>query len=177
MERWAAVIGYEGLYEVSTDGRVRSLDRMVRTKGGALKLLPWRMLKPNVKANGYLQVNLQDTPRPIRYAGVHRLVLEAFVGPCPDGMECRHDNGVRADNRLDNLSWGTHAENMADIERHGTRPRGERHPLSVLTHEMVSWIRESHQPGNELADLLEVSHTSVCRARAGTTYGPLAQGA
>lgn len=51
---------------------------------------------------------------------VHRLMLEAFVGPCPPGMECRHLNGVADDNRLENLCWGTHLENEMDRRRHGT---------------------------------------------------------
>lgn len=64
---------------------------------------------------------------------VHRLVLEAFVGPCPEGMECAHENGRPADNRLTNLRWATRVENSADKIRHGTDPRGERNPRSKLT--------------------------------------------
>jgi hypothetical protein len=62
---------------------------------------------------------------------VHRLVLEAFVGPCPDGHQCGHDNGVPSDNRVANLAWVTPRVNTLDKHRHGTMPMGDRHPARV----------------------------------------------
>jgi DNA-binding CsgD family transcriptional regulator len=62
-----------------------------------------------------------------RSVKIHRAVLEAFVGPCPPGMECRHKNGVSDDNRLSNLCWSSHHENEADKADHGTRMHGEEH--------------------------------------------------
>ena len=109
-ETWEAVLGYEGLKEVSTDGRVKSAPRR-GTRGGILKL--------SVRRDGYAQVNLyrdgvERTPR------VHRLVMEAFAGPCPPGLETRHLDGDRLNNTVDNLRYGTHAENVQDSIRHGT---------------------------------------------------------
>jgi hypothetical protein len=74
-------------------------------------------------------------------AWVHRLVLEAFVGPCPEGLETRHLDGNPSNNRLENLVWDTHANNMADGIRHGTRPRGESHWQSKLTDRKVRQVR------------------------------------
>lgn len=107
-EEWRPIPGYEGRYEVSNLGRVRSF---LKGKNGAL-LKPWLR-------NGYPAVNL-FAPSGDRKFMVHRLVLEAFVGPPRGGHECRHLNGNPLDARLANLKWGTHAENMRDQVAHGT---------------------------------------------------------
>ena len=72
---------------------------------------------------------------------IHRLVLESFVGLRPAGMECRHLNGDCHDNRLENIVWGTHSENMADRSRHGRTMRGERHGRAKLIPSEVRAIR------------------------------------
>ena len=88
----------------------------------------------------------------LRY--VHRLVLEAFVGPCPDGMECRHNTDPNpSNNNLDNLRWGTHSENERDKAVHGTHRKGERHPISKLTADLVADIRRRHAAGERQMDL------------------------
>lgn len=85
-------------YSVTDDGRVWS-----NTSG--------KWLSPTRDAYGYLQIGLFKNGKK-NTRKIHRLVLEAYVGPCPDGMECLHKNGNSSDNRLANLKWGTHAENM-----------------------------------------------------------------
>lgn len=87
-----------------------------------------------------------------RRVGVHRMVLAAFVGPPPTpGHCCRHLNGVPDDNRVENLAWGTHAENAADKIAHGTAPRGERHPCAKLTEGEVVRLRERVAAGETLS--------------------------
>lgn len=112
MTQWRPVIGWEQFYEVSDEGDVRRLGKL---KAKALARHP---------KTGHLHTCL-NRPGVQVTAKVHRLVLEAFVGPCPTGMETRHRNGDPADNRLGNLSWSTHAENMGDLVEHGTA-RGAR---------------------------------------------------
>jgi hypothetical protein len=114
-ERWLPVVGWEGLYEVSDQGRVRSLDRIVHTKAGWSRRHQGRTLR-SLQCHGYQTVELTSGHR----VSVHRLVLEAFVGPCPDGLECCHGVGGPSDNRLSNLRWDTRSENMYDRCRHGT---------------------------------------------------------
>ena len=110
-----AVPGYEGRYEVSDHGRVRSLSR-IRSHG---RKWQGRVLKPTPMPKGYLLVNLWfDNSK--RMWLVHRLVLTAFVGPPPEGMEGLHADNDPANNRLDNLSWGTHSQNQFDQVVHGT---------------------------------------------------------
>lgn len=100
-----------------------------------------RRATPPMKKKGYCLVTLCDKGRQAD-ALMHRLVLEAFVGPCPPGMECRHRNGVSWDNRLSNLRWGTKRQNECDRVRHGTVLKGERHGRAKLTESEVIQIRK-----------------------------------
>lgn len=84
-----------------------------------------RVLRPRPSKDGYPLVNLR-MPGVQKTRPVHRLVAEAFHGPCPDGMECRHLDGDKLNFRPRNLRWGTRAENTADKIRHGSQVRGER---------------------------------------------------
>ena len=114
-ERWLPVVGYEGLYEVSDLGSVRSLDR-VDSYGHHRKT---RVLKPIPNGSGHYQVRLYRNGKSESYPYVHRLVLETFVGPCPKGMFSCHWNDDPSDNRLENLRWDTEKANQADKLRNG----------------------------------------------------------
>ena len=118
-ELWKAIPGYECRYEVSDQGRVRSLDRDVvcigKIKGAYTSRKKGRVLRPGASNFGHLSVVLGR--RNTRM--VHELVLAAFVGPRPANRECCHNNGVPTDNRLTNLRWGTRRENISDSVRHG----------------------------------------------------------
>ena len=78
---------------------------------------------------------------------VHVLILEAFVGPRPEGHESCHNNGNTADCRVSNLRWDTYAGNLADKIKHGRVPRGETSGMSKLTDEAVRQIREKRKQG------------------------------
>lgn len=119
-ERWLPIPGWEGEYEVSDMGRVRSVERIVPRRS-VPQTIHARILKTSTASHGYPRVNLCRDGTYIQRT-VHSLVLEAFVGPKPPGMECLHYNGVRTDARLANLRWGTSKENTADMIRHGTAP-------------------------------------------------------
>jgi len=127
-ERWlpVPVPGFERYYEVSDLGRIRSLDRMVPTRGAGMRLSPGRILKGGTYKDGHKHLVLSAEGR--RHAStVHRLVMLAFVGPRPEGMEIRHLNGIPDDNRVTNLAYGTALENAEDRDdRHGTN-----HELNV----------------------------------------------
>jgi hypothetical protein len=115
-EHWLPVVGFK-FYEVSDHGQVRSLERVVIRSNGSLQRIRSRILKPWV-TDGYCMVSLHGTGQPSNMR-VHTLVLEAFVGPAPDGMECCHENDIRNDNRLVNLRWGTRKSNVHDMLRNG----------------------------------------------------------
>jgi len=96
----------------------------------------WHQIIGSKTVTGHLYILLSDGKRRQRLFA-HQLVLFAFSGPCPDGMECRHLNGNPKDNRVENLAWGTHKENMQDAKVHGTFPYGKKHPGGKLSDDDV----------------------------------------
>lgn len=118
-EEWRPVPGWEGIYEVSNHGRVRSMARVVIGRDGREMRYRTTVLTPSLDPSGYPRINLYRNKTVRRY-GVHRLVLAAFVGPCPDGMEVLHGDGNPGNSHLVNLSYGTSSENTLDTVAHGT---------------------------------------------------------
>ncbi|WP_044476437.1 NUMOD4 motif-containing HNH endonuclease [Rhodococcus aetherivorans] len=120
-EAWRPVAGYEGIYEVSNRGSVRSLARNVVRRDGNSYPIRGRMLKQTPTSTGHLCVDLYNgNGRADRkMCRVHRLVAEAFLGPCPVGMEVCHENGNARDNRVENLRYDTRRSNILDKVRHG----------------------------------------------------------
>lgn len=102
------------------------------------------------KRTGYLQTQLPVVANGQRRFKTHRVnvvICWAFTGQRPHGMEARHDNGIRTDNRASNLNWGTPKENSQDKYRHGTIEFGEKHHNAVLTEDDVRAIRREHSSG------------------------------
>ncbi len=145
-------------YRVGTDGSVWSIHY-----GN------WRKLKPNPHRNGYHMYTItQQSHRKGFYE--HQLVLFAFIGPCPKGMECRHLDGNPGNNHLENLQWATHAQNMQDMKKHGTQNqtivrRGEHNHSSKLTTIRVRKIRTLHATGKytyrQLSEKFNISITHI----------------
>ncbi|AER47718.1 NUMOD4 motif-containing HNH endonuclease [Mycolicibacterium goodii] len=125
-EQWRPVPGWEGHYEVSNRGQVRSVDRTVRTATGALQTRRGRVLTPFVRKHGYPVVGLYGPNKRRTQTDVHLLVLAAFAGLRPDGSVARHLNGDPSDNTIENLAWGTYTENNDDQVRHGTHYEASR---------------------------------------------------
>lgn len=118
MTQWQPVVGYEGLYEVSREGRVRSLDRVKRNRWGEY-VQPGVELRASSAGDGYAKVALTKDGK-LRTRRVHILVLEAFVGRRPDGMQACHNDGNQGNNCIENLRWDTVSANTYDKIRHGT---------------------------------------------------------
>lgn len=130
-------------------------------------------LKTHLMHNGYKRVILCAPNGKRRRALVHRLVLEAFVGPCPRGMEACHENGIRDDNRLSNLRWDTRKNNFADRDRHGTTARGTRHGMVKLSEADVLEIRKRRAAGARTKDLgkqFGVRHSTISSIALGRTW-------
>lgn len=187
-ERWLPVPGYEGLYEVSDLGRVRSLDREItdflpegryRTRPGRrVRRLKGRMLKPYIGKGSswnYPVVGLlRDGVEKSRL--VHHLVLEAFIGPRPEGQEARHGPAGKTDASLANLCWGTRAENIADRLRDGQDNNGERGGRAKLTWEAIEDIRRRVAAGEtqrSVARRYGVTFQNISIIVSGKTWRPL----
>lgn len=174
-ERWLPVAGYEGLYEVSDLGRVRSLDKIVVRAHGARVYLAGRVLYQhlNGRRRNYWAVTLhKDGHREVKM--VHRLVAEAFLGPLPAGLTTRHGPAGSLENRLTNLSYGTQAENNADKFRDGTHPVGTGAKNAVLTEAIVRECRSRFSDAAEtiksLAAEFGISEQSMGKAVRGRTW-------
>ncbi len=122
------VVGYENKYEVGNDGSIWNLH--FRSRGRR------KEMKQGISPTGYCRITLRRDGKSKEYSA-HRLVLAAFVGPCPQKMVGCHNNGIRTDNNLDNLRWDTLSNNNLDMVRHGTQP------TLKLTEEQVLEIRKS----------------------------------
>lgn len=162
-ERWLSVPRWEGLYEVSDLGRVRSLDRTVtmRSRWGGLceRPLRGRILKPALNTSGHVHVGLFDGARSEPNRLIHDLVTEAFLGPRPPGTEVCHGPGGPADNRLVNLSYDTHLANCEDRTRDGKYH-------FKLTRAVAAEIRARHDAGESqkaLAAAYNVHNSTISR--------------
>lgn len=137
-EIWKWAVGYEfiyrGYYKISLNQRVKSVSRKVVRSNGRIQTFKERILKQGKDTNGYPVVTLykKGTRKTIP---VHRLILETFVGPCPDGMECRHLNDNKTDNRWpENICWGTYSQNRKDAYKNGrASEKGDKNKNSKLS--------------------------------------------
>lgn len=137
--------GFPGYY-VTINGRVLSDVRSIL-----------KVMKPRKHSTGYPQAVLAKNGKPY-YRYIHRLVLEAYVGPCPPGYQCDHINGIRHDNRLENLRWVTRKQNMRFIsKRRGNNwNKGENHPAAILTNEIILEIRKLFSQGKRQKDISDL---------------------
>ena len=162
-EIWRDIINYEGLYKISNYGNVKSLNYLRTRKE--------QILQPGKNKGGYLYVNLHKNGVVKNYR-VHRLVLEAFVGPCPPGMEGCHNNGNSSNNFVGNLRWDTRRNNQKDRKFHGTinNPAwidntGSKHGMSKLNDKQIIEIRGSKLKNKELSIKYNVSTAHVSRIK------------
>ena len=159
-EIWKPIFG--GRYEVSSLGRVRSISREIvpaGTKRG-YRNMRGRVLRLQKHSQGYLAARVYPTTGDRQLRLVHQLVLRAFHGPpppdIPGRVESRHLDGVKTNNRADNLVWGSTKDNYRDSVRHGTaRGRGSTNPQSKLTESQVIEIRERVKSGEVQMRLAE----------------------
>jgi len=130
-EVWKSIINYEGLYEISNYGKIKSYPR----QGSCGKIL-----KSYTEKDGHLRTYLYKNNVKKAYL-IHRLVLETFVGPCPIGMESCHNDGNPGNNFIRNLRYDTSKNNMQDQIKHKTRARGHNCGASKLNEIKVRVIK------------------------------------
>ena len=168
-EIWKDIPGYEGRYQASTHGRIKSLKRKVRgvngyTRKEFFRTTPECILQPGKYCKaGHLSVILG---RGTHGKPVHQLIMTTFVGSPPKGMEVLHKNGDPTDNRLDNLRYGTRTENILDVYNNGGRWR----KLSVDDVEAIRFALYCGWRGVEIAREFKISQTQVSKIKLGRAF-------
>mgnify|MGYP001615716377 FL=1 len=151
VEIWRDLPERRGRYQVSSWGRVRSLNMVIRYKYNRIYFKKGRILKDWSIPTGYVYVNVGT-----RNGAIQRLVLQTFVGPCPEGMEACHNDGNPGNNKVWNLRWDSKKNNEADKLLHGTGDRsknglkGEKNHKAKLNPEKVREIRSLYASGKYL---------------------------
>lgn len=164
-EIWKDIVGYAGRYQISNRGQVRSLSMLLRHNYGGLQRRDGKIIaiQRNIRNNyNYVCLCMNDQEKLLRVA---RLVLQSFVGPCPENMQACHCDGNRNNDDLSNLRWDTPKNNQADRVKHGTDFRGIKHPMVKLTEEEVKTIRSLYQDGvysqRQLAKIFSVTQPMI----------------
>ena len=146
-------------------GRVRSFKPR---NGRGKRLTSSRLVNGYLNSQGYPRVSFIKNNKH-HTVTVHRLVLDTFIGPRPEGMQCRHLNGDRTDNRLENITWGTPSENAIDSVRHKT------HPNAILSAEQIGEIRilraDTGMTYRALGAKYGVSESTIWNIAKGETWG------
>lgn len=163
-EVWKPVVGFEGLYEVSDQGRVRSLDRVlwVRNPWGRIgpRRYRGRIIRPGPHQGGYLAIHLNREGE-VKSTTAHVLVAQAFIGPRPPGMEVCHNDGDKKNCARSNLRYDTPSGNNRDKEKHGTARKGDNHQTAKLTSGAVKAIRASCEPQQVLAERFGCTFSNI----------------
>jgi hypothetical protein len=172
MVKWKWILNYRGYYKVSSSGKIKSVDRTHLVNGG-VRFLKGRILKGTLVKEGYLRVGLTKHGVTNFYF-IHQLVLLMFVGPCPEGMECRHfPDRDKANNNLENIQWGTKRQNTNDRVTQGVHLFGELHGGSKLTTSKVKKIRSLRKNEKltvkEIKERLKLNTFEIFSQLSGTT--------
>lgn len=170
MEVWKPVVGWEGLYEVSNFGRIRSMPRTVIRSNGRRLTIAKKIISAPPNSRGYPSCSLWRNNKATPVA-VHVVVARAFHGECPPGKEVRHLDGKKTNCRQSNLRYGTHSENNQDKIAHGTMARGEGNGKAKLTEALVIELRQRHAVGDISYQKLGEEYGIPARTVAGAVGG------
>jgi len=168
-EIWKDIPGYEGEYQASSFGRIKSVERKVKSKNwytGKLfyRTVSERILKPGQYCkSGHVSVVLH---KGTNGKPVHQLVMRTFVGEPPKGMEVLHINGESTDNRMSNLRYGTRTDNILDVYRQG----GKWRKFSVDDVVAIRFGLRCYISGRELSMMYGVSEQTISNIKHGRIF-------
>lgn len=186
-EIWKDIVNHPG-YQVSDKGRIRTLDRLVKSKNNSYRSVKGQIIKPYLTSFGYLRANLWENQHYKTYF-IHRLVWETFKGPVPKGMQVNHINEDKTDNRLENLNlltpqencnWGTHNEKIKQSRIGFKMPKSS---IATLKKKIRKPIIQMDLAGNEIVGWLSATDcekvtgydqgllSCVCRGKYKQAYG------
>jgi hypothetical protein len=170
MEIWKDIKGYEGIYMISSLGRVKSLEKKSKNHSGFFKTLKEKTLKTHISKTGYYVVDLKLNCYRKTFK-IHRLLAIHFLEK-PDGKDfVNHKNGIKIDNNLSNLEWCTIKENNLHAVKTGLRnDLGVNNKNSKLSVEDVFYIRNSNLKVSDLAIKFDMNQSTIYKLKRGVTY-------
>lgn len=170
IEKWKPVVGYEHLYHVSSFGNLKALC-VSKLRGRFFHKQPERLLKLKTDKYGYKIASICKD-RIIKWIGVHRLIAMAFIKNCDNKEFINHINGIKSDNRLENLEWCTSSENAIHSVKMGLTisKKGEESTSSKLKEWQVKRIFLSNESGSTLSKRFNISSSQVFRIKKGARW-------
>lgn len=166
IEEWRDIPGYEGLYQASTYGRIKSYSRTWLSGRWVYRTIPERVMNPSVDRKGYYIIGLRRDGKQ-KMSKAHRLVAMTFI-PNPDNKpQVNHKDTNKKNNYVDNLEWATNGENMqhAHDNKLMNLRVGEKHPQAKLNNKQVLEILNINRPHHEIAKLFGVSRATIQRIK------------
>lgn len=170
-EIWSEVKGYEGLYEISSYGNIRSIDRRFKDSIGRNRLIKSTLLKTRKNKNGYIDIVLLKEGRQSSFL-IHRLVALNFIINNDNKEQINHKDGNKQNNNICNLEWCTRKENIKHSFDNNLQNvnMGENHANTSLKNEDVVFIFKSDLKRKELSKMFNVSYQSICDIKRGRTW-------
>ncbi len=170
MENWKTIEGYDGFYQVSNFGNIKSLERLVDNHSGFKKLLKEKYLKTHISKTGYFVVDLKKEKQRKTFK-IHRLIAMCFIEKVYNKNYVNHKDGNKLNNSIDNLEWCTIKENNIHAEKLGLKnDSGVNNSKSKLKESDVVYIRKSNLKLKELALMFKMNESTISKIRLYKTY-------
>ncbi len=167
IEKWSEIAGYEGIYEISTNGNIHSVTRNIGNRWGTVTLVHGKALKPKVDDGGYLVIGLCKDGKKTFFS-IHRLVALTFIVNPEDKKTVNHKDGDKKNNNMCNLEWATQIEQMAHARQLDLIiPRGEHKYSPEFKLTVLNYLEDKQCSIKELASVFDISERTAGRIAAG----------